>query len=155
MVLSSCVCVCACVGACWQNRTSTTLNLKLQVVESLLPRSSVKFWSSIKAPSWVFLFCFIVYCFLFFWDRVSLCSPGCPGTHSVDQPGLELRNPPASASWVLGFYLFLRRGFSVWLWLYWNLLCRSDWPHKDFPASDQAILELRNLPICLLLPPKC
>jgi hypothetical protein len=35
-------------------------------------------------------------------DRVSLCSPGCPGTHSVDQAGLELRNPPASASQVLG-----------------------------------------------------
>jgi hypothetical protein len=40
--------------------------------------------------------------FLFFQDRVSLCSPGCPGTHSVDQAGLELRNPPASASQVLG-----------------------------------------------------
>jgi hypothetical protein len=44
----------------------------------------------------------------FFWwgggfrDRVSLCSPGCPGTHSVDQAGLELRNLPASASQVLG-----------------------------------------------------
>jgi hypothetical protein len=35
-------------------------------------------------------------------DRVSLCSPGCPGTHFVDQAGLELRNPPASASRVLG-----------------------------------------------------
>jgi hypothetical protein len=35
-----------------------------------------------------------------FPDRVSLCSPGCPGTHSVDQVGLELRNPPASASQV-------------------------------------------------------
>jgi hypothetical protein len=31
-----------------------------------------------------------------------MCSPGCPGTHSVDQAGLELRNPPASASRVLG-----------------------------------------------------
>jgi hypothetical protein len=40
--------------------------------------------------------------FFFFGDRVSLCSPGCPGTHSVDQAGLELRNPPASASQVLG-----------------------------------------------------
>jgi hypothetical protein len=39
---------------------------------------------------------------LVFRDRVSLCSPGCPGTHSVDQAGLELRNPPASASQVLG-----------------------------------------------------
>jgi hypothetical protein len=39
---------------------------------------------------------------LFFRDRVSLYSPGCPGTHSVDQAGLELRNLPASASQVLG-----------------------------------------------------
>jgi hypothetical protein len=31
-----------------------------------------------------------------------VCSPGCPRTHSVDQAGLELRNPPASASQVLG-----------------------------------------------------
>ncbi|GAB1288405.1 Kinesin-like protein KIF24 [Apodemus speciosus] len=37
--------------------------------------------------------------------RVSLCSSGCPGTHSVDQAGLELRNPPASASQVLGLKL--------------------------------------------------
>ncbi|GAB1293520.1 CCR4-NOT transcription complex subunit 1 [Apodemus speciosus] len=35
-------------------------------------------------------------------NRVSLCSPGCPGTHSVDQVGPELRNAPASASQVLG-----------------------------------------------------
>jgi hypothetical protein len=38
----------------------------------------------------------------FFQYRVSLYSPGCPGTHFVDQAGLELRNPPASASQVLG-----------------------------------------------------
>jgi hypothetical protein len=37
-----------------------------------------------------------------FQDIVSLCSLGCPGTHTVDQAGLELRNPPASASQVLG-----------------------------------------------------
>jgi hypothetical protein len=30
--------------------------------------------------------------------RVSLYSLGCPGTHSVDQAGLELRNFPASTS---------------------------------------------------------
>jgi hypothetical protein len=40
--------------------------------------------------------------FFFFQDRVSLSSPGCPGTHFVDQAGLELRNLPASASQVLG-----------------------------------------------------
>jgi hypothetical protein len=47
-----------------------------------------------------FLFCYF-FCFFFFLvfqDRVSLCSPGCPGTHPVEQAGLELRNPPASAS---------------------------------------------------------
>jgi hypothetical protein len=43
------------------------------------------------------LFCFVLFCFVF-QDRVSLCSPGCPGTHFVDQAGLELRNPPATAS---------------------------------------------------------
>ena len=42
------------------------------------------------------------YLFRFYENRVSLCSPGCLGTHSVDQAGLELRDPPASASQVLG-----------------------------------------------------
>ena len=37
-----------------------------------------------------------------FQDRVSLCTLGCPGTHSVDQAGLEPRNLSASASQVLG-----------------------------------------------------
>jgi hypothetical protein len=44
----------------------------------------------------------LVFGLFVFRDRVSLCSLGCPGTHSVDQAGLELRNPPASASLVLG-----------------------------------------------------
>jgi hypothetical protein len=51
------------------------------------------------------LFFFVVVAFVFvfvFQDRISLCSPGCPGTHFVDQADLELRNPPASASRVLG-----------------------------------------------------
>ena len=38
----------------------------------------------------------------FFLNRVSLYSHGCPGTHSVDQAGLKLEGPPASASQVLG-----------------------------------------------------
>jgi hypothetical protein len=48
---------------------------------------------------------FFVFCF-FFQDRVSLYSPGCPGTHFVDHAGLELRNLPASASQVLGLKAF-------------------------------------------------
>jgi hypothetical protein len=46
-------------------------------------------------------FCFL-FCFDFFQDKISLCSPGCPGTNSVDHAGLEFRNLPASASQVLG-----------------------------------------------------
>ena len=47
----------------------------------------------------LFLFWFgLVFGFLVLGDRVSLCSPGCPRTHSVDQAGLELRNSPASSS---------------------------------------------------------
>jgi hypothetical protein len=57
---------------------------------------------SLQPPVSTFcLFVFVLFCFVF-RDRVSLCSPGCPGTHSVDQAGLELRNLPASASQVLG-----------------------------------------------------
>jgi hypothetical protein len=37
-----------------------------------------------------------------FQDRVSLYSPGCPETYSVDQAGHKLRNPLASPSQVLG-----------------------------------------------------
>ena len=45
-----------------------------------------------------FIYLFVV---VLFKDRFSLCSPGCPGTHSVDQAGLELRthrDVPASVS---------------------------------------------------------
>jgi hypothetical protein len=51
-------------------------------------------------PLLIYLF---IYLFIFvFQDRVSLYrDPCCPGTHFVDQAGLELRNPPASASQVL------------------------------------------------------
>jgi hypothetical protein len=70
--------------------------------------------SEAQSQSWMlyvtmFFFCFLVFFFFFvlflvlvFRDRVSLYSPGCPGTHFVDQAGLELRDPPASASRVLG-----------------------------------------------------
>jgi hypothetical protein len=51
----------------------------------------------------ILLFCFILFCFFFFFrDRVSLYSLDGPGTHSVDQAGLELRNLPVCPSQVLG-----------------------------------------------------
>jgi hypothetical protein len=40
--------------------------------------------------------------FFVFQDRVSLCSLGCPGTHTIDHGALKLRNLPASASQGLG-----------------------------------------------------
>jgi hypothetical protein len=48
--------------------------------------------SHLSSPRNMFFF-FFVFFFL---------SPSYPGTHSVDQAGLELRNPPAPASQVLG-----------------------------------------------------
>jgi hypothetical protein len=44
----------------------------------------------------------LLFFFFFFRDRVSLCSPDCPGTHFVDQAGFELRNLLVPASQVLG-----------------------------------------------------
>jgi hypothetical protein len=46
----------------------------------------------ISCRKWIDGLCF----FFFFQDRASLYSPGCPGTHFIDQAGLELRNPPVS-----------------------------------------------------------
>jgi hypothetical protein len=62
-----------------------------------------------------FLSCF------WFWFCF-LCSPGCLGTHSVDQAGLELKNSPASASQELG----LKTCTTTTTWLEWFcslLLC--------------------------------
>ena len=58
--------------------------------------------SSDKKCIFLVLFCFLFFVCLFFQDRVSLCCSGCPGTHFVDQAGFKLRNPPASASQMLG-----------------------------------------------------
>jgi hypothetical protein len=78
-----------------------------------------------------------VFLFLFL-DRVSLYSPGCPGTHFVDQAGLELRNPPTTASVIKGvrhhaqlyLFIFFARGWGgggvgcLWpMTLPWRLVC--------------------------------
>ena len=57
-----------------------------------------KLWLQKKGES----FLFFSFAFLLSRDGVSLCSPGCPGTRSVNQAGLELINPPTSASQGLG-----------------------------------------------------
>jgi hypothetical protein len=45
---------------------------------------------------------FFFFFFFGFLRQGFLYSPGCPGTHFVDQAGLELRNLTASVSQVLG-----------------------------------------------------
>ena len=54
--------------------------------------------ASISGPHHLIIAKDLFFCLFVFRDRVSLYSPGCPGTHFVDQAGLELRNLPASAS---------------------------------------------------------
>jgi hypothetical protein len=44
-------------------------------------------------------FALLFVCLFCFFETGSLCSPGCPETHSVDQAGLDL---PAPDSQVLG-----------------------------------------------------
>ena len=52
----------------------------------------------------LFLFVCLFVCFIdfFFKAESHLCSPGCPGSHSVHQAGLRLRDSPASISPLLG-----------------------------------------------------
>ena len=54
---------------------------------------------SLQAKAHSFVCLFLV---LFFPDRMSLCSSGCPGIHFVDKAGVKLRDLLASASQVLG-----------------------------------------------------
>jgi hypothetical protein len=80
----------------------------------------------------IFFVCLFV-CLLVFLDRVSLYSPSCPGTHFVDQAGLELRNPPASASQVLGLKVC-----ATTAWLIPIFLCS--------PVTSQIIISLISFP---------
>jgi hypothetical protein len=60
------------------------------------------------------------------WSSVPLC----PGTHSVDQAGLELGNPPASASQVLGIKACATtaRLFFFIFFIFREVLCSSGHP---------------------------
>ena len=58
-----------------------------------------------------------------------MCSPGCSGTHSVDQAGLELRNSPAClpSAGIKGMchhaqLAVFKEVYSVFLDSYWPLL---------------------------------
>lgn len=57
----------------------------------------------------------LIYLFLVFQGRVSLCSPGFPGTCSIEQAGLEclMLGLKVFAITALPFSLFLRQGLSL------------------------------------------
>jgi hypothetical protein len=80
----------------WGSSIQTLPDIGHSSSPTLIHHQIVTSWS-------YFVFIVVVLFSLFvFRDRVSLCSSDCPGTHCVDQAGLQLRNPPASASQVLG-----------------------------------------------------
>jgi hypothetical protein len=85
----------------------------------------------------VVLFCFVSFCF----DKDSLCSPGCPGTLSVDQADLELRDSPASASPVLGLVTTPARALIPIL----NVIL---WHVQDFYFLSTLSLHLPSLKSC-------
>jgi hypothetical protein len=82
----------------------------------LLTKATVSFSCGNEVMGGFFLFFFLV-----FRDRVSLYSSGCPGTHFVDQAGLQLRNMPASASQVLGLKVCITTARQGWLFFNVNL----------------------------------
>jgi hypothetical protein len=65
-----------------------------------IAKSLLKYFTQSQALLYISLQEF--YLFGDFQDKVFLCNPGCPGTHSTDQAGLELRDLPVSAFQVLG-----------------------------------------------------
>jgi hypothetical protein len=111
----------------------TILRIKLKPWFSL--------WEPFSSFFFFFLFSFLFFSFFLFFfsfffflhrDRVSLCSPGCPGTHSVDQAGLELRNPPASASECYplpppscAFKKIFFEGFILWTFFFCHIFSSS------------------------------
>ncbi|GAB1302650.1 Ubiquitinyl hydrolase 1 [Apodemus speciosus] len=73
----------------------------------------------------------------------SVYSPGCPGTHSVDQAVLELRNPPASASQVLGLQIMsLHPRYISFLWQVADLGSSLNMP----PLRDGARVLMKLMP---------
>lgn len=73
----------------------------------------VKIWKFGHQIFFLPIFNFFFFLFgLVFQDRVYLCSPGWPGSHSLDQAGLELRDQPVSAG-IKGVHLHHPAVFKV------------------------------------------
>jgi hypothetical protein len=97
-------------------------------------------------------FGFFVVCFVLFFpdrvsrDRVSLFSPGCPRTYSVDQAVLELRNLPASASQVLGLKACANTAQPS------EVLINSSQHHLQVPG-EKNMTQSQSVDLAILCPP--
>ena len=91
----------------WEIRTWTLCTQEVSIRQGYLIGCQVVLVMMVMFTECWALFCFF---FLMFRNRVFLCSPG---THSVDQAGLGLRNLPASASQVLWLKVCAT---IAWLW---------------------------------------
>ena len=56
------------------------------------------------------------------YDKVSLCSPSCPGTHSVDQAGLKLRDLPVSVGAGITVLCSANMSSFIWFWVLTQVL---------------------------------
>ena len=86
---------------------------------------------------------FILFIYFGFWDRFSLCSPGCPGTHSVE-------NLPASGSQVChhcpAFSISLDKSYT-------NNTRRIAGPGNQYLVRDHVGMVDPGLDLALLLDP--
>jgi hypothetical protein len=92
-----------------------TCKLKFREIHEMTKADLAHWLISLRCSDRRSFFCC---CFLFFvfWDRVSLCSPGCPGTHFVDQAGLWTQKSaclclPSAGIKGVHHYTRLRRSF--------------------------------------------
>lgn len=86
------------------------------------------FWFGVFGGLFLWFCLFVIWLvgWLVFWDRVSLRSPGCLGTLSVDQASLGLRDLPAFAFSVLGW----KACIIIFYISFFNATCHLSWSRK-------------------------
>jgi hypothetical protein len=149
---------------CHRLSWSTTINIDRCIQQSTLPIEVrmlgpyFLFYFILFYFIYLFIYLFIFVClFVCFFETGFLCSSGCPGTHFVDQDGLQLRNLPGSASQVLGLkacttmpcsvFIFLLDIFFIYIS---NAILKCLWPAEKKPRNrcpSQGSL-FRNLTMC-------
>jgi hypothetical protein len=90
-------------------------------------------------------FCFVLFCFVFIylWDRVSLCSPGCPRTCYIDQTGLEFQESACLPLPVLELKVCYANRLGLISPVSWNHFQKT----HQFPG--QLVADLQASPDCL------